>query len=46
MKVMWVVWNADRAKPIGSPMKSLRKALANAMALECRDGEHITVVPA
>lgn len=46
MRVKWIVWNVDRACPVGEATRSLRKALANATALECRDGEHHTVVPA
>lgn len=42
----WQVWNADAAKPVGKPLRSLRKAIADATALECRDNEHHTVVPA
>lgn len=42
----WKIWNVDKAQPVGEPFRSLRKALANATLLECRDGEHHTVVPA
>ncbi len=46
MKIMWKVWNVDKAQPVGVPMRSLRKAIANATVLEMRDNEHFTVVPA
>lgn len=45
-KTKWFVWNVDRACPVGAPLRSLRKAIACATVLECRDGEHHTVVPA
>lgn len=45
MKTKWRVWNVDRAVQVGDPLRSLRKAIANATVLEARAGEHHTVVP-
>lgn len=42
----WIVWNVDRACPVGDPIKGFRNAITAAMALEARDDEHFTVVPA
>jgi len=42
----WIVWNVDRACPVGEAIKGFRKAITHAEALEARSGEHYTVVPA
>lgn len=43
MRKLWIVWNVDTARPVGDPVRSFRKALASAFALEARDDEHHTV---
>jgi hypothetical protein len=46
MKIKWIVWNVDRACPVGAGFTRLRDALANALVAEVNSGEHYTVVPA
>lgn len=42
MRVKWIVWNLNKACPVGNAVRSLRKAIANAELL----GDDFTVVPA
>lgn len=45
MRVLFKVWNVDKAKPVSQPMRR-HHALAFADAFELKTREHHTVVPA